>query len=246
MGDPGHFDRHAELYDRARPPYPPSLWERLRQLGLLVPGTRALDLGAGTGQATGALLDAGLTVTAIEPGARLAALLAARFPAVTLLNTTAENAPLAANSFELAVAATSVHWMDLGVVLPSLHAALVPGGHFVVWRNAFGDPRVSTPFRDRIAAIVGGRKEEPRTVPGETETDRWARELSGGGWFQVRETQEFRWSVRLRADEVRDLFTTFSDWTPSEAERAAEAVRELGGSVVEHYLTPMIVLRRLS
>ena len=59
MPDPGHFDAHAEVYDRGRPPYPPALWERLTGTGLLVPGVRVVELGAGSGQATAPLLAAG-------------------------------------------------------------------------------------------------------------------------------------------------------------------------------------------
>lgn len=53
MPDPTHFNRMAELYDRARPPYPEALWERLISLGVLRPGVRVLEFGAGTGHATG-------------------------------------------------------------------------------------------------------------------------------------------------------------------------------------------------
>jgi SAM-dependent methyltransferase len=52
MPDARHFEVHAEVYERARPPYPEALWARLRELELLQPGTRVLELGAGTGQAT--------------------------------------------------------------------------------------------------------------------------------------------------------------------------------------------------
>ena len=80
-----HFDAHADTYADARPPYPAALWQRLRELGVLQPGRRALDLGARTGQATGPLLDAGVEVTAVEPGSRLAARLRDAHPGATVL-----------------------------------------------------------------------------------------------------------------------------------------------------------------
>ena len=52
---------------------------------MLQPGRRVLDLGAGTGQATGPLLAAGLQVTAIEPGPNLAMQLQDWHPAATVL-----------------------------------------------------------------------------------------------------------------------------------------------------------------
>lgn len=63
-----HFDARAEAYNRGRPPYPHELWETVAQLDPLRAGRHAIDLGAGTGQATGPLLAVGLHVTAVEPG----------------------------------------------------------------------------------------------------------------------------------------------------------------------------------
>ncbi|WP_432562126.1 class I SAM-dependent methyltransferase [Kineococcus sp. SYSU DK003] len=243
MPDPFHFDVHAEVYDRARPPYPEALWRALAPL--LGPGVRVLELGAGSGLATGPLLAAGAEVTAVEPGPALAARLRARHPAAVVLTTTAEAAPLPAAAFDLAAVATAVHWLDLDVVLPKLHTALVPGGHLAVWRNAFGDPQAApTAFRRRVAQITARREEAARPGPGELDTGQWARQLSRTGHFTVRDVQEFRWSVELTGAQVRDLFTTFSNWSAAEAAEAAAAVDELGGTVREHYLTPLILLRR--
>jgi SAM-dependent methyltransferase len=247
MPDPMHFDRHADLYDRARPPYPDALWERLRALGLLSEGKRALDVGAGTGQATQALVSAGMHVTAIEPGAALAARLRERLPSVRVLQTSAEDADLPPAAFDVVTIATAVHWFDLDVVLPKLHAALASGGRLAVWRNAYGDESVPpTPFRRRMQEIVARRNAPPRPVPGESDTAQWARLLETGGLFAVATMDEFRWTIDLDAEAVRALFTTFSDWTPEEADEAARNARDLGGTVTEHYLTPLIVLDRVA
>ncbi len=243
MPDPMHFDRHAELYDRARPPYPAALIDRLADLGLLRAGARALDLGAGSGQATRILVQAGMEVTAVEPGPALAARLQEALPGVDVLRSTVERAALPAGAFDLVTIATAVHWLDLDVVLPALHRALAPGGRLAVWRTAYGDPSVPPgPFRRRIQAIVDAREAPARPQPGETETARWAAALEAGGLFRTVHTEEFAWTIVLDEDAVRDLFTTFSDWTPAEAEEAARAVRDLGGSVTEHYLSPLLVL----
>jgi SAM-dependent methyltransferase len=247
MPDAKHFDRNAELYDRARLPYPDALWSRLDQLGVLRAGARVLDLGSGTGQAVGPLLRAGMRVTSIEPGPALAARLHAKFPSVELIVSTAEDARLPTGAFELATAATSVHWFDLGVVLPMVHAALHPGGTFAVWRNVYGDQQCPiTPFRARVAEIVARRGGETRRSADETETETWARALSAGGLFAVRHVEEFRWSIELDATALRELFTTFSNWTPSEASEIGRAAQELGGRVQEHYVTPLIVLTRIA
>lgn len=247
MPDPMHFERHADLYDRARPPYPDALWQRLTELGLLVPGRRAVDLGAGSGQATRGLVDAGLAVTAVEPGAALATRLRRALPGVRVVQATAEDAELPPASFEVATVATAVHWFELDAVLPKLHAALIPGGRLAVWRNAYGDPSVPvSAFRERVSAIVARRKAPPRPSPDETDTARWARLLEAGGYFRTAHIAEFAWSIDLDAEAVAALFTSFSDWSRDEAEEAADAVRDLGGTVTEHYLTPLIVLDRVA
>ncbi|MHA7262210.1 class I SAM-dependent methyltransferase [Arthrobacter sp. TMN-37] len=240
-----HFNQRADVYEESRPPYPDALWTRLRGLNLLRRGTRALELGAGSGQATAALVDAGLSVTAVEPGQNLAARLHARLPSVQVQVAAAEDAEVPDAGFDLAVAATSVHWFDLDVVLPKLHRALVPGGSFVVWRTVFGDPAFPTPFRERTGQIVRRRRNLPvRPGPDELDTAGWVRELTRSGLFVHASTDHFPWSIELRADQVHGLFSTFSNWTAAEVEEAAQAVLDLGGSATEHYVTPLIVLRR--
>jgi SAM-dependent methyltransferase len=130
---------------------------------MLAAGMRALDLGAGSGQATRILVDAGMDVTAVESGPALAAALRDRLPGVRVVEATAEAAELPPASFDVATIATAVHWFDLEVVLPKLHRTLVPGGRLAVWRNAYGDAAVPlTPFRERIGAIVARRDAAPR------------------------------------------------------------------------------------
>jgi hypothetical protein len=69
--------------------------------------------------------------------------------------------------------------------------------------------------------------------------------LTGGGLFVESHVDHFPWSIELDADQVHGLFSTFSNWTAKEVEEAGEAARDLGGSVTEHYVTPLIVVRRV-
>lgn len=243
---PNHFNAHAAIYDRGRPPYPQVLWDRLGDLGVLSAGTRVVELGAGSGQATGPMRRVGATVTAVEPGPDLAALLRQRWPEVTVHVDTAESVALPDAAFDLAAIATAVHWFDLPAVLPKLHRTVVPGGHLAVWRTAFGNPAAPvTAFRERVGQITARRTPGPgRPRPGELDTASWARQLSASGHFITTHVEEFAWTVELTTAHVRDLFTTFSNWSAAEVEEAARAAEDLGGRVLEHYLTPLIVLRR--
>ena len=62
------FDQAAELYDRARPRYPPALFEDLADVTGIGPGSRVLEIGPGTGQATLSLAERGCRVVAVELG----------------------------------------------------------------------------------------------------------------------------------------------------------------------------------
>ncbi|MBG6141464.1 hypothetical protein IW245_007658 [Longispora fulva] len=72
----GSFDRAADNYRHGRPDDPPRVYELHRAHGL-GPGCGTLEVGTGTGQATRERLAHGATVTAVEPGPSLAALLRA-------------------------------------------------------------------------------------------------------------------------------------------------------------------------
>lgn len=67
------FNQAADLYDRARPRYPPALFDDLAELAGVGPGCRVLEIGPGTGQATVPLAERGCHIVAVELGADLAA-----------------------------------------------------------------------------------------------------------------------------------------------------------------------------
>jgi protein-L-isoaspartate O-methyltransferase len=87
------FDQAAEDFDRTRPVCPPQVFDDLVRLAGLAPGDRVIEIGCGTGQATVSLAERGLTITALELGAELAAVARrrlARFPSVDVLTTSFE------------------------------------------------------------------------------------------------------------------------------------------------------------
>ena len=238
-----HFERMARAYDEARPPYPRGIYDTLTEAGVVTAGTRVLEVGAGSGLATRELVARGCVVTALEPGPELARLLAHRSPTVPVVRSSLEDAELPDGAFDVVAAATSLHWVDLNVGLPKLHATLEAGGWLAVWRNRFGDDAVDTPFRRRVQQIVDVR--DRRTAgPARSDDRPSVEELSAGGWFDPVRTQHWRWSVDLTTDQVRSLFRTFSDWADAEVDAAARAVDELGGVVTEHYRSVLHLLRR--
>lgn len=115
----------------------------------------------------------------------------------------------------------------------------------MVWRTVFADPSVSTPFRDRVDEIVRVRDAPPRPGHGAVDAESTSTELTKQGLFAADNVATFHWRIELDDHQVRELFSTFSDWSPQEVDRAGIAVVDLGGQVVEHYTTWLIVLRPL-
>lgn len=183
-----------------------------------------------------------MNVVAVEPGARLAGILRHRFPNATVIRARAEDLELGRASFDLAVAATSIHWLDLDIVLPIVHEALTTDGRLLVWRNVFGDPDAEvTPFRHGIQRIVQLRS---ATRPGNPEeVELAAAKIAKTRIFTIEQIHRYRWSIELTIDQVYALFATFSDWSQSEVTQAASAAEALGGTVTEHYTSWLINAR---
>jgi len=239
-----HFEQMATAYAEARPPYPDILYDTLEHAGVIGDGRQVLEVGAGAGLATRELARRGCRIVAVEPGVQLAALLRAAVPEVEVVVARLEDAELPDGRFYTVVAATSLHWVDLTVGLPKLHQALRPGGWLAVWRAAFGDDTTNTEFRDRVDRIVA-RRAPTQQDPGREQRPT-VDELTAGGWFDPVRTERWRWSIDMTADQIRRLFSSFSNWTTAEVAEAERAVIELGWQVSEHYQTVLHLLQRRS
>jgi len=143
------FDEVPELYDRVRPRYPDGLFADLAAITDMDEGSSVLEVGCGTGQATRSLAALGCSVTAVEPGAGMAALARRRvgtFRNVDVEMSTFEEWDDRGRRFDVILAASSWHWVDPAVGWQRAHDVLRPGGwmallgHVVVRRP--GEPEV--------------------------------------------------------------------------------------------------------
>ncbi|NUR02059.1 MAG: class I SAM-dependent methyltransferase [Streptomyces sp.] len=139
----------AELYDRVRPGYPDELFADLAAFTGMDERSSVLEVGCGSGQATRSLAALGCSVTAVEPGAELAALARRRvasFPDVEVETARFEEWDDRGRRFDALVAASSWHWVDPSVGWRRAHEVVSPGGwmallgHVVVRRP--GEPEV--------------------------------------------------------------------------------------------------------
>ena len=142
------FGSVARAYDRGRPGYP------TEAVAWLMGGEAkvVLELGAGTGKLTRALVDQGHAVFATEPDEAMLALLRERVPEVSAKVATAEEIPANDRSVDVVVVAQAFHWFDHEVALAEIARVLKPGGHLaLVWNSR--DERI--PWVRRMGEILG-------------------------------------------------------------------------------------------
>ncbi|MBL7488524.1 class I SAM-dependent methyltransferase [Frankia sp. AgB1.9] len=119
------FGSAATAYAEHRPDY---AHDAVRWALAPAPGPRVLDLGAGTGKLTAALVALGADVIAVEPDPAMLAELRRALPAVRALPGSAEAIPLPDGSVDAVLAGHSLHWFDMAVAGPEIARVLAPGG----------------------------------------------------------------------------------------------------------------------
>jgi SAM-dependent methyltransferase len=102
-------------------------------------GPRVLDLGAGTGKLTAALVALGADVIAVEPDPAMLAELCRALPTVRGLRGSAEAIPLPDSSVDAVLAGHALHWFDMDVAGPEIARILAPGGILAGLWNVIDD-----------------------------------------------------------------------------------------------------------
>ncbi|MFJ7086389.1 class I SAM-dependent methyltransferase [Streptomyces griseus] len=227
------FDEDAELYDRARPGYPPELYDDLVDLAGARPGRRVLEIGCGTGQATVPLAALGCRITAVEAGPRMAAVArrnlaeaeaevgaeaedeaGAGVGSAEVVTAEFENWPLPTEPFDVVLAATAFHWIDPAVRVSRAADALRPGGALAVVRGQH---------------VRGGTKEffvevqrcyerfDPATQPGtrppeadDVDNSDHAEEVARSGRFGETVFRRYAWDLTYTTAEYLDVLRTYS------------------------------------
>jgi SAM-dependent methyltransferase len=218
------FATVADAYELGRPEYPPAVVGAIAaELG--VPeGAAVLDLGAGTGKLSRALLAAGYDVIAVEPLPSMRELLAERIGADRVLDGTAEQIPLADGSVAAVTVADAFHWFDRAPALVEIRRVLRPRGGLALvntapnwegmsWAHELGTlvtelrpehPNFDgEPWQEAVRADVGFG--EPReitvTVPQPASAERIVAHMSSMSWIAAL-PDERRSEFRARIDEL--------------------------------------------
>ena len=236
------FGSAAEVYERARPSYPPEAIDWLFARTGVGEGDTIVDLGAGTGKLTRLLAPRGARVIAVEPIPEMRALIGA----AEAIDGTAEAIPLDDGSAALVTVAQAFHWFDLDRALPEIHRVLRPGGALaLVWNmRDLEDPvqrgveELLAPLRGRVTAQREGKWREP---------------FAASPLFGQPETAEFRHEQQFTVDDLVDRVSSTSfvaAMTEDERRPLLDQVRALADGRDEPfpfpYLTEVLISPRTS
>jgi SAM-dependent methyltransferase len=219
------FAEAADAYERGRPEYAPAVVGAISAELRLPPGARVLDLAAGTGKLTRALLGSGLDVVAVEPQPALRELLAATVGGERVRNGLAESIPLPDRSVVAVTVADAFHWFDRDVALEEIRRVLRPGGGLAVlstvpdWRGASWAHEVGT-------LMAGLRPEHPHF-----DGPPWQDAVrAAGGWGVPREIRVTT-SQPAVPERLVDYLASLS-WVAALPERQrADTLAEIGAIV---------------
>lgn len=128
-------ERFADVageYERGRPEYAPAVIGAIAAELALAPGEPVLDLAAGTGKLTRALLRHDLDVVAVEPQAALREILASHVGQERVLEGSAEAIPLPGQSMTAVTVADAFHWFNHAGALAEIRRVLRPGGGLAI------------------------------------------------------------------------------------------------------------------
>jgi len=138
----------AEAYDRFMGRYSTPLAPVFVDFAHVAPGQRVLDVGAGPGALTAALVEriGPASVTAVDPSEPFVAALRERQPDVAVQQATAESLPFEDASFDTALAQLVVHFMSDPIAgLREMRRVTIPGGIVAasVWDHGGGNGPLS-------------------------------------------------------------------------------------------------------
>jgi len=209
MRDPARaviFGRRAETYDLARPAYPP---EAIDHISALVEVRHAVEIGAGTGKATVDMARAGLRLTCLEPSPEMAGILARKeLPGVEVVVSSFEEWEGAESSIDLVYAAQAWHWVDAMTGYERALRLLRAGGALALMWNVPLDRYgvFDSVYHDHAPDLLAEHDERIRKRDSVT----WLAEMAAAGFEDVHRFRH-EWSDLLTSDELRALYSTYSD-----------------------------------
>jgi SAM-dependent methyltransferase len=199
------FNSVAGSYATTRPSYPPALYDAVAAaVGKPYEHLTVLDVGAGTGIATEAMVARGATVITVDPAQEMLAQLDETVPGVETICGDGNSLPVEDAVADLVTYAQSLHWTVPEQSVPEAMRALRPNGVLAAWWNVpdFGVEwvaaqaqrlrRAAPKYHGFVGTDIGRRLAEPPfNLNTEHHTFLWGREVTIGQHVTMLGTQSY-------------------------------------------------------
>ena len=227
------FGEDASLYDRFRPSYPRELMEAVVAETADLP---VLEIGAGTGKATRALLALDKTVHALEPDQRMASVLEVNCAGSPLHveYTALEMANLTPGSYDLAVAAQSWHWIDREFGYDLVADALVEDGVLaLIWHHASPEQGIFGTALSQLYRRLASTIVDPFPGSKASDFDPATEPFAATKRFRTWSRLEHRWQRHLDAAGLIGWLCSGSDHRLLGVEERSELMTGIAALVAE-------------
>ena len=230
------FGRIAAEYDDVRPEYAPEALERAQEALGLSDDSTVVDLGAGSGKLTRALVPRFAEVVAVEPNEEMRGVLAGRSAGIKVLAGTAERMPLPDEFADAVFVGDAFHWFDGLAAVEELARVVRPGGGVaLLWNHWWsdGDDRTVNTLEPPFPAEAQGLFDEVYVSSGRAAARAsMADPLAAfaDGPFGPLAEEAFARTEQLSGAQVVDLFATVSSIAslrPDEREELKRSLRAL-------------------
>jgi SAM-dependent methyltransferase len=220
---PDAFGRTAREYELGRPLWPEELLDRVIAELDLAPDATVLDLGAGTGKLTRALVPRFAHVYAVEPDEAMLAVLEEVVPGAEARRGSAEAIPLEDDEIDAVFSGEAFHWFATPEALAEIVRVLRPRGALAVfWNIGLEYPELG----EEVDALIdeamerGGVPGLPRVLSGE-----WRGPIAAAGFEDLREDELERELVTDREGWIANLLSVSSIAVQPDGARDAFAAR---------------------
>lgn len=126
------FGSYYESYEKSRPDYSSYSVELIVEKFSVTPNSKILELGAGTGKFTTALVNKNFKPVVNDWCSQMLGVLNIKYPYLETLHADAHRLPLEENRFDIVVTAQSFHWFATKDALSEIFRVLKPNGYLVI------------------------------------------------------------------------------------------------------------------